>query len=80
MGEKREGWKQKKRKRDDPLSLCGLTKKPTEERFWLLFWVFFPCHAFNGGLFPVGSALEVAPASVSLIFGRQNDALRLAVG
>lgn len=27
----------------------------------------FPCHAFNGALSSVGSALEVAPASVSFI-------------
>lgn len=33
-----------------------------------MFVFFPPHHAFNRGLFPVGSALEVAPASVSLIF------------
>lgn len=42
---------------------------------FLLF--FFPCHAFNGSLFPIGSALEVAPASISLI---SLTCIRLAVG
>lgn len=51
------------------------SKRPTEE-----FFFFFPCHAFNGGLFPVGSALEVAPASVSLIFADRTMLYRLAVG
>lgn len=63
---KKDGWKIK---RDDPLSPTGLMttlpKKPTEERFCFFF---LPCHAFNGALFPVGSALEVTPASVPLIF------------
>lgn len=58
-----------KKKRDDPLSPTGLiTTLPKAHRGEVLVVVFFPCHAFNGGLFPVGSALEVAPASVSLIF------------
>lgn len=33
-----------------------------------VFLSFFLYHAFSGAPFPVGSALEVAPASVSLIF------------
>ena len=43
-------------------------KNPQRRGFGCCFGVFFPCHAFNGGLFPVCSVLEVAPASVFFNF------------
>lgn len=61
---KKEGRREKRG--DDSLS-TGLTITLRNPQRTVCVCLFFPCHAFYRGLFPVGSALEVAPASVSLI-------------
>lgn len=78
-------WLKKEKKGDFTHSPTGLIstllKYPQRSGVFFLVYLFPPslCHAFNGKRFPIGSALEVAPAFISLIF-RTERCIRRAVG